>query len=42
MLIYFHIFQPPYPTLQKQYAEQTKKIAILSQFCDLPPIDPTR
>ena len=36
-----HISAPlPYPT--KQYAEQTKKIGILSQFCDLPLIDPTR
>ena len=42
MLIYFHVFQPPLPYPTKQYAEQTKKIAILSQFCDLPPIDPTR
>ena len=39
--LFSHISAPlPYPT--KQYAEQTKKIGILSQFCDLPPIDPTR
>ena len=39
--LFSHISAPlPYPT--KQYAEQTKKIGILSQFCDLPHIDPTR
>ena len=32
--LFSHISAPvPYPT--KQYAEQTKKIGILSQFCDL-------
>ena len=39
--LFSHISAPlPYP--KKQYAEQTKKIGILSQFCDLPHIDPTR